>query len=157
MDQRSVTVSKKIFLPLIVMIALSLAVKEFYPLSAFPMYSNLNNGAHYFYLETTDEKPIALKPTFGISGSDLKKKYHAYLDEIGEEKGIKDAYTLGKEEQWEAGQRLLSMLEERAKKKESSNPYDLSQIRLIRSHIKTEKGKIKQDKIVVYVSNHSLN
>jgi len=132
-----------------VLVVVSLLVKECYPLSPFPMYSNLSNGAHYFYLTDGTDQPLALKPNFAVSGSDLKKKYHAYLNEVGREKGIEDAYTLGDAEQEEAGRRLFDELLVRAAKRDDWQESDTEEMKLIRVQIRRETGEIVQDRRTV--------
>jgi hypothetical protein len=54
---------------------------EWYPFSNFPMYSTFEDTAYYVYITDLDDKPLALAPTFGTWGSQVKKTYDKYLKE----------------------------------------------------------------------------
>jgi hypothetical protein len=54
---------------------------EWYPYSNFPMYSTFEDTAYYVYVTDLEDKPLALAPTFGTWGSQVKKTYDKYLKE----------------------------------------------------------------------------
>ena len=52
---------------------------EWYPFSNFPMYSTFEDTAYYVYVTDLADKPLPLLPTFGKTGSELKKLYDLKL------------------------------------------------------------------------------
>jgi hypothetical protein len=54
---------------------------EWYPFSNFPMYSTFEDTAYYVYITDLEDKALALAPTFGTWGSQVKKTYDKYLKE----------------------------------------------------------------------------
>ena len=67
----------------------SMAVKEQYPFSHFPMYSGFASETWYVYLKTADDQPIRTKYVFKETPSHCKKRFGslqgAYLDKTGKE------------------------------------------------------------------------
>jgi len=52
---------------------------EWYPFSNFPMYSTFEDTAYYVYVTDLEDKALPLVPTFGKTGSELKKLYDLKL------------------------------------------------------------------------------
>jgi hypothetical protein len=52
---------------------------EWYPFSNFPMYSTFEDTAYYVYVTDLEDRPLPLVPTFGMTGSEVKKKYDRLL------------------------------------------------------------------------------
>mgnify|MGYP006906265302 CR=1 FL=1 len=143
--------------PLFVMWAIvvfSLIVKESYPLSHFPMYSNIEPKSHYFYLANGNGEPLKGKRYFGIAMSNMKKKYHSFLtplaevrsDEAG--KRIK-ASELGEADQEQCGQNLIDYLLPRGEARGSWKRDKPDVLRLVRIDIKREGTVLKETKRVI--------
>ena len=57
----------------------SLLLREFYPFSWFPMYSNFSGHTWYVYVTDHRDQPIALRERFRVTTPFLKKAYYANL------------------------------------------------------------------------------
>lgn len=60
---------------MLVVIVLSLSLKEFYPLSHFPMYSKFNPNTFYVYLTNENDQSLLVREHFNISVPELKKMF----------------------------------------------------------------------------------
>ncbi len=97
------------FLPLLVITAACLIVREQYPLSNFPMYSSFARATFYLYLADANGQPIACEPAVGMSTATLKKIFVTEMrkerDRLGQRKG-----NLPAESAKAVGERILAML-----------------------------------------------
>ncbi|MFT4548033.1 MAG: hypothetical protein ACI8XO_005092 [Verrucomicrobiales bacterium] len=55
-------------------------VKEFYPFTHIPMYSDPESAAPYLYLADGDGEPLGVKSHGGITNPKMRKMYRARLD-----------------------------------------------------------------------------
>jgi hypothetical protein len=56
-----------------------LLIGEQFPFSYFPMYSSFDPRADYYYLATSEGRPVACVPSFGTSTANVKKMYRTRL------------------------------------------------------------------------------
>ncbi len=135
--------------PLAVFIAVSLILKENYPLSHYPMYSGIVKKTHYFYVADGDDNPIPTRENFGKSASAIKKMYGAHLGDIAKAKDTRP-YKLGWDEQVEAGSDLLDHLRERGEQRSFWKRNRPEKIRLIRVDISRDgSGIVREKRLVV--------
>jgi hypothetical protein len=130
---------------------------EWYPFSNLPMYSTFEPTAFYVYVTDLEDRPVALVPTFGNLGSEVKKAYEKLLKE--EVKRLKEeaAASGGKyrkrqaemsgEECRPAGDAVLKQLRDNSKTQEEVRKYP--GFRMYQVDIVLEEGKIvKREKLV---------
>jgi hypothetical protein len=125
---------------------------EWYPFSNFPMYSTFEDTAYYLYVTDLEDKPLPLVPTFGRTGSEVKKLYDLLLKaEVkrlkGEaasrgEKYSKRIYQMTGEECQPAGNATLTQLRDTAKEQTQARGH--SGLRLHQVDITLENGSIKE-------------
>jgi hypothetical protein len=125
---------------------------EWYPFSNFPMYSTFEDTAYYVYVTDLEDKPLALVPTFGKTGSELKKLYDLLLkDEIKRlkadatsrgDKYRKRIYQMDGEECRPAGDATLIQIRDTARDQAKSRVH--SGLRLYQEDITLEQGSIVQ-------------
>jgi hypothetical protein len=60
-------------------------VKEFYPFTHIPMYSDPESTAPYYYLEDGEGNPLAVKSHGGITNPKMRKMYRTKLGNYCEE------------------------------------------------------------------------
>lgn len=109
--------------PLIV--ALSIWVEDFFPLSHFPMYSDPNNSENYFFVASLNDKgepePLPINALTGVTAPKVKKMYKSWAKDHAKSLGKSDS-DLTPEERAEVGRRLLAYLKEQAIKKKKDLP-----------------------------------
>jgi hypothetical protein len=130
---------------------------EWYPFSNFPMYSTFEDTAYYVYVTDLNDKPLALVPTFGKTGSELKKLYDLLLkDEIKRlkadaasrgEKYRKRIYQMAGEECRPAGDATLVQIRNTAR--DQVKPRAHAGLRLYQEDITLESGSIARRKKLV--------
>lgn len=136
-------------------VVFSLSVKECYPFSHFPMYSNLASGSHYFYLADENDEPVSVKRGFGMAASSMKKMYHSHLTPMAEVrseeagKRIK-ASELGPEDQALAGEKLFDYLMPRGEKRRWWRENHPETLRLIRVDIKRRGKELSEVTHLIY-------
>lgn len=151
-------VQRAIHHPLFLMwafVVFSLGVKECYPFSHFPMYSNLASGSHYFYLADENDDPVSVKLGFGMAASSMKKMYHSHLTPMAgvrsEEAGKRiKASELGPEDQALAGEKLFDYLMPRGEKRRWWRENHPKTLRLIRVDIKRSGKELSEDARLIY-------
>lgn len=84
---------------------------EFYPFSNFPMYSSFSPDTYFVWVSDLNDQPVAIARTFGMSPSDLKKRYDRKLSALKKEapKGLRKA-ELPLEFKQRAGRETLEQL-----------------------------------------------
>ena len=60
---------------MIATIAVCLAVREWYPLSSFPMYATFGPAASYVYVTDGADRPVPTLPTFGLSAMPMRRMF----------------------------------------------------------------------------------
>lgn len=135
--------------PLFAAMAVCYAAGEFYPFSAFPMYSKFDDRTYLVYLRDAEGKPLPTIPVMGMPSSAMKKRYGAELKELKDRfKG--SHYDWPVEQKTAAGKATLAYL------RNTFNPeaFDggrLKGAQLVDLRIRLEKGKLKQTEEVVGV------
>jgi hypothetical protein len=125
---------------------------EWYPFSNFPMYSTFEDTAYYVSVTDLNDKPLALVPTFGKTGSELKKLYDLLLkDEIKRlkadaaargEKYRKRIYQMDGAECRPAGDAALTQIRDTASDQTQAHTH--SGFRLYQTDITLQNGNIVQ-------------
>ena len=90
-------------------VALTLAlyvIKEQFPFSNFPMYSNFDSEADVLFIADQNDKPISLDAVFKAGSSTAKKAYKKELGKIANPKG-RDSKQSTVEERHAAGEIVL--------------------------------------------------
>ena len=136
-------------------VAFSLAVKECYPFSHFPMYSNIAPGSHYYYLADENDEPVSIKLGFGMAASSMKKMYHSHLTpmafERSEEAGKQiKASELGPEDQALAGSKLFDYLMPRGANRRWWRENHPETLRLYRVDIRREGKELSEETRLIY-------
>jgi hypothetical protein len=125
---------------------------EWYPFSNFPMYSTFEDTAYYVYVTDLEDKPLGLVPTFGKTGSEVKKLYDLLLkDEIKRlksdatsrgEKYRKRIFQMDGVECRPAGDAALRQIRDTAR--DQTQAHAPSGLRLYQMDITLENGSIVQ-------------
>ena len=106
------------------MIIFTQVVKEFYPFSHFPMYSNPSAMETRVIFVIDAEKraengeliPVSMEPMFGVRAARAKKIFHTRLDDYGKKLDPKlKRDELNPEQVAEVARELLAYLRDRAK------------------------------------------
>ena len=90
-------------------------IKEQFPFSNFPMYSNINDEADVVYVTNQNDEPLAMKALFKTSSGTAKKSFNTELKKLTNPHGrpSEEATPL---ERAQAGKTLLDMLVSRLEK-----------------------------------------
>jgi hypothetical protein len=78
-------------------VILGLLVHEWFPFSAFPMYSNLPPTAYYYYVTDENKKPIAYKKEFGITSDVAGQMMGTRINHQLATLGIKNEPEIGRQ------------------------------------------------------------
>lgn len=65
-----------------------LVVKENYPFSNFPMYSNFGKSTTMLYVTDEQDRPLPLMDNYGMRTSILKKVYQSEIKRLAKEAGV---------------------------------------------------------------------
>jgi hypothetical protein len=84
-------------------------IKEEFPFSNFPMYSNISEEADVTFVTDQNDKPIAMKPLFKTSSGTSKKMYKKELGTLTQKSG-RDSDSATPEERAQAGKAVLDSL-----------------------------------------------
>lgn len=88
LDQFWQFVRKVPFKVLILLVALSLVLRELYPFSHYPLYTNFDGKTWYVYLTDQDDKPLPTVKVARVRTSRVKKVYDSRLRKLqGKKKG----------------------------------------------------------------------
>ena len=78
-----------IFATLAAFCTVSLALKENYPFSHFPMYGDPGNSRYYFWLATPEGEPLPIQALTGKSAAQLGKILRTKADAQAKKTGVK--------------------------------------------------------------------
>ena len=104
-------------LPFRHMTALVLAlyiIKEQFPFSNFPMYSNFDTEADVIFVADQSDQPVPMSKVFRTGSAATKKTYKAELSDICNPKG-RDTNDATLEERQQAGAKVLGSLKKKIK------------------------------------------
>lgn len=76
-------------LPLLILTAACLLIREQYPFSDFPMYSRFGRSTYYVYLAQGDGRPLPSYHTIGVSTATLKKVFDSELGQQAKRLGTR--------------------------------------------------------------------
>ena len=127
----------------------SLVVRENYPFSHFPMYSSIAPETHYFYLTDGEDNKLGTKTNFGMSASNLKKKYHSFLTPLADQRSKESdtrikASELPVSDQELCGQEIFDFLLPRGEKRGKWTRNKPAAIRLWRTDIRRKGREIDE-------------
>ena len=89
-------------------------IKEWYPFSHFPMYSDPDPEADYYFLADEHGDPIPMLTLFNTRTARAKKVYRSYLTNVAEAAGRK-RYSATASDKEEAAVRTIRFLFEQAR------------------------------------------
>lgn len=96
---KKLTFLKHPFSHLVIFLIFSYSIKEFYPFTHIPMYSDPEPRAPYLYLADGEDKPIGVKSHSGITNPKMRKMFNSRLEDYCEENSLnKDDPTAQAEE-----------------------------------------------------------
>ncbi len=108
--------SKLPFPEMTVLVLALFVIKEQFPFSNFPMYSNIDAEADVIYVANQQDEPVAMKPLFKTSSGTSKKMFNTELKKLTNPSG-RDSSQSTPEERMQAGKALLETLRGRLVKK----------------------------------------
>lgn len=126
--------------------ALSLALRENYPFSHFPMYGNPTPVSQYYNLADADGKPLPIETLTGKTDPQLGKMLRTYRDE--RLRAIKPAVKdLPKEEWPRVCQKVLDYLRQQAGVKHMQLP---AKLKIMSTEIRYQGGQVVETPAVFY-------
>lgn len=84
-------------------------IREEFPFSNFPMYSNISEEADVTFITDQNDRPLAMKALFKTSSGTSKKMYKKELGTLTNRQG-RDSEHATAEERAKAGQAVLDLL-----------------------------------------------
>lgn len=127
--------------------SVSLAVKENYPFSHFPMYGDPNPERYLFWLATADGEPLPVRNYTGKSSAQLGKILRTYADKKLKEAGVRRRDDLPAEYKETVGKELLIFLRQEAASLKQTLPDKLA---IMRTDIRYEDGHTTETASVYY-------
>jgi hypothetical protein len=133
------------------LVALSLALGEWYPFSKFPMYSYLPAHESYFYVTDGADRAIPTTIQFGFSVGFIKKAHRSNLNRLrasgtsGADGGKEPAATSAEEL---AGVEILEYLVAQRTPR-TTDPTPIVELRLYRVSIEMRDGSITRERALV--------
>ncbi len=128
----------------------SLAVKENYPFSHFPMYGDPNPERYYFWLATAEGEPLAVRNLTGKSSAQLGKMLRTYADRRLKEAGVKRRDDLPPEQKQAVGEELVAFLRQEAAVLKKTMP---ERVAIMRTDIRYEDGHTTETSSVYYAES----
>ena len=127
-----------VFIALVACSAFSLAVKENYPFSNYPMYGDPDPVSEYYHLADGDGKPLAVRSLTSVTCPQVGKILRKRGDDRGKELGMKRKQM--PPEEWEKICRLtLSELREKAKVFGNALP---DRLKIMHTTIEFKEGRV---------------
>ncbi len=131
------------FFAMFVLIGVSLAVKENYPFSHFPMYGNPGPSTTYLYIaearEDGSHEPLPVRELAGITAPKVKKIFGSRVDAYCKENSRKED-TLSDRELASIGQDILDYLRPLAVKRSKGREPMPDKMALIQVRIEYSEG-----------------
>ena len=114
-------------------------IKERFPFSNFPMYSNISEEADVAFVTDQNDKPVAMKDVFKTGSATAKKMYRKELSVLTQPKG-RDSEHATPDERKLAGKAVLDSMMPRLIKK--AVPADATAMRFHLRTFRAGGGKI---------------
>ena len=76
------------FSHLVIFLAFSYSIKEFYPFTHIPMYSDPEPRAPYYHLADGEDQPIGVKTHSGVTNPKMRKMYRSRLEKFCKEHNL---------------------------------------------------------------------
>jgi hypothetical protein len=96
-------------------------IKEFYPFTHIPMYSDPEARAPYMFLTDVEGKAIGVRAHCGVTNPKMRKMYHGRMKQYCKEFGF-DAETVSPEIEQKIAREVLAFLREQALKRNRPLP-----------------------------------
>ncbi len=103
------------------LVILSYQIKEFYPFTHIPMYSDPEARAPYMFLADTDGKPIGVRAQCGVTNPKMRKMYHGRMKQYCREYGF-DPDNVPPEVEQKIAREVLAFLRDKALKRNRPLP-----------------------------------
>lgn len=129
------------FFPVVAVVGVLLAVKECYPFSNFPMYSNVDVEADIVYVTDQRDRALAMDAVFRTGSGTAKKMYKRELTAVAGAGGRKLEGATA-EDRAAAGRAVMGTLGSRVRAKEL--PPEAVGLRLYRQTFRLENGALAQ-------------
>ena len=130
--------------------AFSLVVRENYPFSHYPMYSDPNPNRYYFWLATPDQKPLPVQTLTGKTAAQLGKILRSITDKRVKALNVKHRDQLPEPERAAAAAEILSFLRQEATHLKQTLPPKLA---IMRTDIAYVDGSTRETPSIWYVEN----
>lgn len=126
---------------LLIYTVLSLCLKENFPFSNYPMYSNPSSERPYYTIADGAGQPIPVQKLTGITCPKIGKIFRKKADELSKKQKVK-AKDLPQESIQKISDEMFAQLRHEAKGKNQILP---EQLQLIKSYISYRDGKVVED------------
>jgi hypothetical protein len=124
------------FGPMLLLVLFLFVVKERYPFSNFPMYSNLDHEADIIYITGQADQALPMEKVFRTGSGTTKKMYKKELNALTKTTGRKLVHATA-EDRAEAGRAVMATMLHRIRYKHM--PPGVSQLRLYRKTFRLEE------------------
>ena len=128
------------FRHLTVLVIALLVIKEQFPFSNFPMYSNFDSEADVVYIANQNGDPLAMDEVFRSGSSTAKKAYKKELGKLTKAAGNRDSNEANADERKAAGAIVLS--DWHANIKPKNVPSGTTAIRIYRRTFELKDGRL---------------
>jgi hypothetical protein len=119
---------------MLAVVALSLALSEWFPFSYFPMYAKLSKSSWYVYVTDLQDRPLALETDFGMRAARVKRIFRTLRDEEGGGSRTPEVEAI-------AGRRVLQIVLDQGLRKPDPMPQGL---RLWKVRIEERDGVLER-------------
>lgn len=123
---------------LIIYCVLSVVIRENFPFSNFPMYSNPSPERYYYTISEADGKGLPIATLTGITSPKIGKIYRKKADELSKEIGVSPS-KFSQEQVQALGLEILTFLRQQAANKQQPLPAKLQINKIVISY---QDGKI---------------
>jgi hypothetical protein len=117
------------FRPMLLLVLFLFGVREYYPFSNFPMYSNLDKQADIIYITDQADEALPMESVFRTGSGTTKKMYKRELNALTKTTGRKLVHATA-EDRAAAGRAVMATMLHRIRY--SQVPPGVSQLRLYR-------------------------
>jgi hypothetical protein len=119
---------------------------EFYPFSNFPMYASFSDATYYVYLTDLKNQPLHASRLFGLSLSEVKKKYDGLLTQLKKDLKLKmPKAQLPMEYKQQAAQAVLTHIVKHVPAEQRAKLAQLEGVRIHQVDIQLLDGRIQKE------------
>ncbi len=131
------------FRPMTLLVLALFVIKERFPFSNFPMYSNIDDKADVVFVTDQNDKPLPMKAVFKTSSGSSKKMLNTEIKKLTNPKG-RDSADATPEELRTAGLAVLETLKARLRR--DAMPPETTVLRFYRKTFRAGEQGVGREK-----------